>query len=141
MIAVVRDQHAGGLRRLEDRRAVRYGDRPALDREVHHLHVRHQATCAGTMCTFFFLMSASKSPRNFCIPDATGVAHESLSTQMVLPVMFSASSSRVSRSSVAPSPATIRSRIFVVHAVPSRHCVHCARSEEHTSELQSPVHL
>src|SRR5438105_8109867 len=48
---------------------------------------------AGTKCTFFFLISASKSPRNFLMADTTGTAHESLSTQMVLPVMFSAISS------------------------------------------------
>ena len=61
------------------------------------------------------------------MPDTTGVAHESLSTQIVLPVMFSPIESSVSRSSLVPSPATMRSRIFVVHAVPSRHCVHCAQ--------------
>ena len=61
------------------------------------------------------------------IPETTGVAHESLNTQIVLPVMLSAISIRVSRSSCVPSPATIRSRIFVVHAVPSRHWVHCAQ--------------
>ena len=34
------------------------------------------------------------------MPDTTGVAHESLSTQIVLPVMFSPISNSVSRSSV-----------------------------------------
>ena len=43
------------------------------------------------------------------MPETTGVAHESLSTQIVLPVMFSLISRSVSRSSGVPSPATIRS--------------------------------
>src|SRR6195952_5303789 len=117
MVAIMGYEHARVSRGLEDRGPVRHTDRAALDRQVHHLHVRHQATCAGTMWTLFFLMSASKSRRNFWIPDTTGVAQESLSTQIVLPVMLSAIDSSVSRSSVVPSPATMRSRIFVVHAV------------------------
>src|SRR5512133_3164158 len=123
MVAVVRDEHARVLGRFENRCARRDGDLPAFDREG---DVSHYAT-AGTRWCFFFLINASKSPRNFLMPDTTGVAHESLSTQIVLPVMFSAISSSVSRSSGVPSPATMRSRIFVVHAVPSRHCVHCAQ--------------
>src|SRR5205823_14932026 len=94
----------------------------SLDRERDR--VRHQAT-AGTRCTVRFLINASKSDRNLLIPDTTGVAHESLSTQMVLPVMLSAIPNSVSRSSLVPSPAAMRSMILVVHAVPSRHCVHC----------------
>src|ERR1051325_658590 len=124
MVAIVRNEYAGVLGRLEDRRPRGDANLPSLDGEIDH--VSHQAT-AGTRKCFFFLINASKSPRNFLSPDTTGVAHESLSTQIVLPVMLSAISSSVSRSSGVPSPATMRSRILVVHAVPSRHCVHWAQ--------------
>src|SRR5689334_20035833 len=127
VVAVVRHEHTRVLCRLEDRRPRRNGDLPSLDRERYaRWSVCHQAT-AGTSTVRFVLMSASKSPRNFLSPDTTGVAQESLSTQIVLPVMLSAIESSVSRSSGVPSPATMRSRIFVVHAVPSRHCVHWAQ--------------
>ncbi len=61
------------------------------------------------------------------MPLTIGAAQESLSTQIVLPVMFSARSSSSSRSSAVPFPARIRSRILVVQAVPSRHWVHWAQ--------------
>src|SRR5213075_1831347 len=60
------------------------------------------------------------------MPLTIGAAHESESTQIVLPVMFSDKSSSRSRSMAFPSPARMRSMILVVHAVPSRHCVHWA---------------
>src|SRR5687768_15206717 len=131
MIAVVRNQDADGLRGFQDRRARRHGNLTAFDRQVHHRRVgggsSHQATIAGTACTVLRVISASNSPRNFCSPETTGAAHESLNTQIVLPVMSSARLISVSKSSMVPSPATMRSRIFVVHAVPSRHCVHWAQ--------------
>src|SRR5207244_12418652 len=71
-------------------------------------------------------MSSSNSFLNFLIPDTTGAAHESDSTQIVFPVMFSERSSSRSRSASLPCPERIRSRILVVHAVPSRHWVHWA---------------
>src|SRR2546430_7839184 len=80
------------------------------------------------------------------MPETTGAAQESESTQIVFPVMLSERSSRRSRSVAFPWPERIRSRILVVQAVPSRHWVHWAhdswaRSEEHTSELQSQSNL
>ena len=61
------------------------------------------------------------------MPLTIGAAQESLSTQIVLPVMFSDRSSSNWKSSCFPFPARIRSRMRVVHAVPSRHCVHWAQ--------------
>src|SRR5581483_7854772 len=126
VIAIVRYEDSGVLRRLEDRGAGRNGDLAPLDRQRDHVRVCHYAT-AGTRKCFFFLIRASKSARNFLMPDETGVAHESLSTQIVLPVMLSPISKPGSGSSGVPSPATMRSTILVVHAVPSRHCVHWAQ--------------
>src|SRR5258705_530962 len=130
VIAVVRDQDAGRLRRFEDVRSRGHGDLPSLhgerDRGRRCRRWRRHAT-AGTGSIVRRLIRASKSARNLLMPDTTGVAQESLRTQIVLPVMLSAMLSSVSRSSVLPSPAAMRSTIFVVHAVPSRHCVHCAQ--------------
>src|SRR6516225_9135647 len=97
MIAIVRHEDAGVLRRLEDRRASRHADLSSFDGEVDHL-LCHHAT-AGTKWCFVFLINASKSGANFLIPLETGVAHESESTQIVLPVMLSPIESSVSRSS------------------------------------------
>ena len=46
VIAVVRDQHAGLLRRLDDERAGWNGDRRAVDRQIDHA-VSHQPTITG----------------------------------------------------------------------------------------------
>ena len=70
-------------------------------------------------------ISASNSCRNFVRPDTTGVAHESLSTQMVLPLMLSEICSSVSRSSGVPPPFSMRRRILAAQVVPSRQGVHC----------------
>src|ERR1700722_9016991 len=75
----------------------------------------------------FCAIWASNSSRNLLMPDTTGTAQESLSTQIVLAVMLSAMSRSVSRSAWVPCPASMRSMILVVHAVPSRHCVHWAQ--------------
>src|SRR6266542_3485422 len=72
-------------------------------------------------------MYASNSDLNFWIPLTTGAAQESLSTQIVFPVMFSERSSSRSRSSAFPFPARMRSSTLVVHAVPSWHWVHWAQ--------------
>jgi NADH-quinone oxidoreductase subunit B len=55
------------------------------------------------------------------------MAPESLSAQIVLAVMSWPICRKGSGCSCQRAPATMRSRIFVVHAVPSRHCVHCAQ--------------
>src|SRR5437016_6330502 len=127
MIAVVWDQNSHCLGGLENHSPFSDADRPAFDREVHHLLLGHYATAAVTGWKRRPWIRASNSLRNFLIPDTTGTAHESLSTQMVLPVICSAMSSSVSRSSMVPSPSLMRSRILVVQAVPSRHWVHCAQ--------------
>src|SRR6185295_14367903 len=129
VIAVVRNQDARCLGRLEYRGTGRHGDLPSFDGERDALGrggSAHAKAGTGWMC--FFLMSASKSARNLLMPETTGTAHESLNTQIVLPVMLSAMESSVSRSSWLPSPAAMRSTIFVVHAVPSRHCVQIGRA-------------
>src|SRR5690606_3810020 len=69
-------------------------------------------------------ISARYSSRNFLIELATGAAAESLSTQIVVPVMFRPRSSSVSRSASVPCPLSIRRRILTSHAVPSRQGVH-----------------
>src|SRR5512141_1669884 len=124
MIAIVWNQDANTLCRFEDRRPLGHAHRSSFDRQIDHLHVSHQATCDSTEWTRLPWISDSNSERNFLIPETTGTAHESLSTQMVVPVMLSARESNVSRSSIVPWPSRIRSTIFVIHAVPSRHCVH-----------------
>ncbi len=48
MVAVVRNENASCLRRLEDRRALGHAHRPSLDRQVDRLRVCHQATCVST---------------------------------------------------------------------------------------------
>src|SRR5450759_4408812 len=113
MVAIVRNEDAGVFRRLENGGARGHGDRVALDPQVDQWRVRHQATAAlvtGTLEERLPEMSASNSWRNFCSPLTTGAAHESLSTQIVFPVMFSAIASNVSKSSNDPWPATMRSR-------------------------------
>src|ERR1700694_769085 len=127
VVAVVRNEDSRSLRRLENRCAVGHADRAPLDRETHHLGLCHQATAAITGWKRLPWINASNSLRNFLIPDTTGTAHESLSTQIVFPVICSAMSSIVSRSSIVPCPSRMRSMILVVQAVPSRHCVHCAQ--------------
>src|SRR6267378_4797040 len=114
VIAIVGNQNSGGLGCLENRGAVGNTDRPSLDRETHHFGLRHQATAAITGWKRLPWISASNSPRNLLIPETTGTAHESLSTQIVLPVICSAMSSSVSRSSTVPSPSRMRSMILVV---------------------------
>src|SRR3982074_956117 len=116
-IAIVRNQNSGGLGCLKNRRAVGNADSPSLDRETDHLGLRHQATAAITGWKRLPWINASNSPRTFLIPETTGTAHESLSTQIVLPVICSAMSSSVSRSSTVPSPSRMRSMILVVTAV------------------------
>ena len=48
MVAVVRNQDSRGLRRLENRRPFRDCNRPAFDRDIHHLLLGHYATAAVT---------------------------------------------------------------------------------------------
>jgi len=63
---------------------------------------------------------------NFLIPDTTGAAHESDNTQIVLAGHVIGEIEQQVQVGRLPLPDRIRSRIFVVHAVPSRHWVHWA---------------
>ena len=129
VVAVVRHEHAGVLRRLEDRRARRDGDLPSLDRERYTIagaSAIRPPPARGSMRLRLDqrlevgaeLLDAATRPAPRTSRSARRSSCRSCCRR---------STSSVSRSSGVPSPATMRSRIFVVHAVPSRHCVHCAQ--------------
>ena len=69
-------------------------------------------------------MYASNSGRNFSIIEPIGMAIASPSTQRQLPMMFVWTEAMMSRSIGVASPETIRSIIFTVQFVPSRHGEH-----------------
>ena len=69
-------------------------------------------------------MCASNSGRNLRIIEPTGIAIESPSTQRQLPMMFSWTPATISMSIGVASPRSIRSSIFTVQLVPSRHGTH-----------------
>src|SRR5690606_7204247 len=135
MVAVVRDAHAELLGRLDDARAFRDLDRTAVDRtgdrvlrfvgcqpvprllrsagltrRPDRIVIVQAATVAADPLPP--RISARYSSRNFLIELATGAAAESLSTQIVVPVMFRPRSSSVSRSASVPCPLSIRRRIL-----------------------------
>jgi hypothetical protein len=69
-------------------------------------------------------MCASNSSLNFSIIEPTGIAIESPSTQRQLPMMFVWTWDMISTSIGVASPPSIRSSIFTVQFVPSRHGTH-----------------
>src|SRR4029079_7210657 len=69
-------------------------------------------------------MCISNSGRKCFSIDDTGIAIESPSTHRQLPMMLPWTWSRMSRSIGVPSPSSIRSSIFTVQFVPSRHGTH-----------------
>ena len=69
-------------------------------------------------------IASSNSSRNFATIEPTGIAIESPSTQRQWPMMFSWTEAMISRSIGVASPRVIRSSIFAVQLVPSRHGVH-----------------
>src|SRR5438132_7034995 len=71
-----------------------------------------------------FCMCSSNSLRKCLIIEPTGIAIESPSTQRQLPMMFSWTLAITSRSIGVASPESIRSSIFTVQFVPSRHGTH-----------------
>ena len=69
-------------------------------------------------------MCASNSGRNFSIIEPIGIAIASPSTHRQLPMIRVWTEAMMSRSIGVASPASIRSSIFTVQFVPSRHGVH-----------------
>ena len=69
-------------------------------------------------------MCSSNSGRSFAIIEPIGIAIESPSTHRQLPMMFSWTWAMISRSIGVASPRSMRSSIFTVQLVPSRHGVH-----------------
>lgn len=69
-------------------------------------------------------MYSSNSARNFTTIEAIGMAIASPSTHRQFPMMLSQTLAMMSRSIGVASPVFIRSIIFVVQFVPSRHGVH-----------------
>ncbi len=69
-------------------------------------------------------MCCSNSSRKCFSIDATGIAIESPSTHRQLPMMLPWIWSSRSRSIGVPSPSSMRSSIFTVQFVPSRHGTH-----------------
>ena len=69
-------------------------------------------------------MCASNSGRNHLIIDAIGIAIASPSTHRQLPMIWSQIEDMMSRSIGVASPLSMRSSIFTVQLVPSRHGVH-----------------
>src|SRR5689334_11603296 len=134
MVAVVRHEDAGLLGGLDDGRALGHTHRCTVDDYVDEFVCHAFSRClesgpytaanAGSRAPWIY---ASNSWRNFWIPLTIGAAQESLSTQMVLPVMLSDRSSNSWKCSCFPLPARMRSRILTDQAVPSRHWVHWAQ--------------
>ena len=69
-------------------------------------------------------MWASNSARKCLIIDAIGIAMASPSTHRQLPMIWSQIEAMMSRSIGVASPLSMRSSIFTVQFVPSRHGVH-----------------
>src|ERR1051325_1203407 len=141
VVAVVRHQDARLLGGLDDGRPLGHAHRHALDGQVDEIRAhseegaremgsledcRTPSSPAPSSLAPLFRYS-SNSDLNFLIPLTIGAAQLSLSTQIVLPVIWSERSRRRSRSSGLPWPRRIRSRMRVVQAVPSRHWVHWAQ--------------
>src|SRR5687768_4043930 len=64
------------------------------------------------------------SSGNFATKLWVGQAHASPKAQIVFPAMLSARFTRISGSLSVPPPASIRSVIFCIQRLPSRHGVH-----------------
>ena len=69
-------------------------------------------------------MWASNSSRNLAIIEPIGIAIASPSTHRQLPMIWSQIDTMMSRSIGVASPESMRSSIFTVQLVPSRHGVH-----------------
>ena len=69
-------------------------------------------------------MCASNSSRKCLIIEAIGIAIASPSTHRQLPMIWSQTEAMMSRSIGVPVPSSMRSSIFTVQFVPSRHGVH-----------------
>jgi len=102
VVAVVRHENARQPRGLENRGAGRHVHLLPFNGECDARGIRHYAAAVAPIGHRLPLMCASNSSRNFLSPETMGTAQESLSTQMVVPVMFVESSCRVSRSSMTP---------------------------------------
>jgi hypothetical protein len=106
---------------VDEHRVLGSDDLAAVDRErdVAVVRARHQAATSRRLS-----MYCSNCGRNFSIIEPIGIAIASPSTHRQLPMIRSWTEAMMSRSIGVPRPDWMRSSIFTVQFVPSRHGVH-----------------
>src|SRR5436309_12220159 len=138
LVAEVGDLHVALLGGVHEHHALGRLHLAAVDLERDQLRFRsshYAAWSAGGAPTLASILSrsaasrarsmcCSNSPRNFLIIEPTGIAIESPSTHRQLPMMLVWTLAMMSRSIGVASPASMRSSIFTVQLVPSRHGTH-----------------